>query len=803
MQRRLTVEHPHLAGEQSLQQQGRAFVATSAPKISSLNRDDLPKMRQETCQEKRNISTFKNILLAVMWNWEMHQDVADELSQVYEPWFASVVHIGGNDTCNFDASSGGISYDSMGKKSDTEGMYGGVYMYACYAEAAKIAENNKDIQGVLFVADDAVWRPWDLQSLGLSDLSKVWSPLAEHPQKYQTFLLWDDDHQDPWVPWVWGPTAFGYSALNAVFSEYPDWQDELNRNLGCATNCLPDHHMVDILYLPIEYASRFQELAVGFKKHGVYAEAAIPVMVAIFGPTEDVVQLGNTNRSEFKGSGILATDIQGRWSWYHRGLDAQTDKTMNVMAVNPDIAVTLHPAKMGSNPEARRIWRRWFSGAGPCLEIIAIEHVLASKALAPDSVEHLLSNVMEAVEPPALSPFSFRPPLDQQLLELFETERQSSIHTLQDPLPKKCKGAKLWAVLTRVNSVVGLKRLDDLPDGWCVLVVADTKTLTSVRLYINDSRRIFYLSPDEQSRLPFEAMKHLPSNSFSRKNIGYIVAAALGAETIYDTDDDTVLLGSANPPLLHRKGGLLNVRLLSNATKDPMDSSVNIYSHFDPSMKNVWPRGTPLRTAMKTSVNEPALKEYESERIAIEQSLVAEDPDVDSIYRMGPGMPKDGITFDSASSPLVLDGVSAPTNSKATSFSKEAFPLLLLPASLHPRVADVWRGYLALPVLRSRNLSVAYVAPKVKQVQRTRDEKEDLWAEWPLYHKADALALDAMSDGYDSPTTKAKAADSIANAIVEVYANMYQKGLLEESDVKLCKAFVRDITGNSIDASYQ
>jgi hypothetical protein len=311
-------------------------------------------------------------------------------------------------------------------------------------------------------------------------------------------------------------------------------------------------------------------------------------------------------------------------------------------------------------------------------------------------------------------------------------------------------------------------------------------------VYFPGAKRVFYLSPEEQERLPFASLAHVPWNHFARKNIGYLVASALGAETIYDTDDDNLL--EASPPLLHGSAQMLPVRQLVTVN----NSVANIYTPFrhNSAASEIWPRGTPLNIAAN-GTSKTTLSNVASERLVIQQSLVNQDPDVDAIYRMGMGIPEQGIVFDASGLPVVLErGTPAPTNSQATTFMKDVFPLMLLPASVHPRVSDIWRGYFALPILWARNLTVAYVAPRVKQVRNEHDEKEDLWAEWPLYHKAGALATHVAD--------YASSADiSVAEASYQLYVDMYERGLIEASDVHLCKAFMEDIsTTPMFDVSY-
>jgi hypothetical protein len=49
-----------------------------------------------------------------------------------------------------------------------------------------------------------------------------------------------------------------------------------------------------------------------------------------------------------------------------------------------------------------------------------------------------------------------------------------------------------------------------------------------------------YVSVKEQRRLPFSILRLLPFRAYTRKNLGYLYAISLGAQVIFDTDDDNL-----------------------------------------------------------------------------------------------------------------------------------------------------------------------------------------------------------------------------------------------------------------------
>eukprot|EP00747_Dinoflagellata_sp_TGD_P065725 gnl/TRDRNA2_/TRDRNA2_154481_c0_seq1.p1 gnl/TRDRNA2_/TRDRNA2_154481_c0~~gnl/TRDRNA2_/TRDRNA2_154481_c0_seq1.p1 ORF type:complete len:807 (+),score=93.45 gnl/TRDRNA2_/TRDRNA2_154481_c0_seq1:105-2525(+) len=720
-----------------------------------------PKAKGQGCPQQGSKDTFKSVVLAVMWNFAVNLTVASELDNAYKPWFADVLHIGGESPCNFQMK--------------------GDYMYSCYAETMAKYSGHGEVTGVLFIADDVVFRPWDLASLGLHDLNKAWLP----GWNFTSFKWESDAVDDPWVGRWAATNAHGeapsgaYDALHVLFSERSDLQMQLDQNLGCSTHCLPAHKVTDVLFLPLVHAPQFIDFAQVFRSHAVFTEAAVPIILSLLGQPTEIAQDMNNNDTNL-------------WTWdQDRGTTTADDVIMNLMVANPEQSLMMHPVKM-SEPGVLDTWRTWFSRAGPCSEMTDVEKLLDSIQPQQSSVQQTVRQIVDIIKPSLVSPLSFRGSPSAVMLGPPPTARVQ--HMLHEPLPKACRGARFWAVLTTVHPVgEGIRRLDRLPGGWCTLVVADKKTPRDADgAYFRGAKRVFYLSPEEQERLPFATTAHIPWNSFVRKNIGYLVASALGAETIYDTDDDNILADKSLPPLLHNDSQNLFVRQLTTES----GGVTNIYAHFGSTAPEVWPRGTPLHIAMTTTSSNTTQSIVASESLVIQQSLVNGDPDVDAIYRLGAGISEGGIKFES-DMPLVLEpGVSAPTNSQATTFHQKAFPLMLLPASVHPRVSDIWRSYFALPILWAKNLRVAYVAPRVEQVRNKHDEKEDLWAEWPLYHKAGSLAAYVNILNVDPSI-------SIPEAMLQMYEEMHMKGFIEVSDLQLCKAFMEDVQLISmLDVSY-
>ncbi len=204
------------------------------------------------------------------------------------------------------------------------------------------------------------------------------------------------------------------------------------------------------------------------------------------------------------------------------------------------------------------------------------------------------------------------------------------------------------------------------------IVVGDTKSPKEFKLPGCD-----YYSVKRQQALNFELAKTLPLKHYARKNLGYLIAIAKGAEIIIETDDDNLPL----PNFWDNRTKLVNAHLLSNK------GWVNIYKYFTDI--HVWPRGFALEN-IKDDL--PKLEELVSIECPIQQGLADENPDVDAIYRLTLPLP---ITFNKSENIALGNQSFCPFNSQNTTWFKEAFPLLYLPSSCSFRMTDIWRSFIA------------------------------------------------------------------------------------------------------------
>jgi len=121
-------------------------------------------------------------------------------------------------------------------------------------------------------------------------------------------------------------------------------------------------------------------------------------------------------------------------------------------------------------------------------------------------------------------------------------------------------GCVKWGVVTTIFSPTDAVRAVANLDDWCLVIVADNKTPAD---YMSDdglkrNKNVVFLSASTQREIVKMAKSSstrftrtqnfsafaaaIPWNHFARKKIGYLYAIYNDAETIFDFDDDNVLL---------------------------------------------------------------------------------------------------------------------------------------------------------------------------------------------------------------------------------------------------------------------
>lgn len=244
-----------------------------------------------------------------------------------------------------------------------------------------------------------------------------------------------------------------------------------------------------------------------------------------------------------------------------------------------------------------------------------------------------------------------------------------------------------------------------------------------------------FYSPARQEALEYHYSKIAPWRHYARKNIGYLEAARSGVTRIYETDDDNFPLPGfwleEEQRQLHHVCG---------------SAWFNVYQWYG---ADAWPRGFPLRLIKTSPTAEVEQVDKPAGRVAVWQGLVANDPDVDAIFRMT----RNGeVVFQDHGTVVLGPGVWCPFNSQNTCWEKVAFPLMYLPATCSFRATDIIRSYVALRCLAAIGLNLAFTGVTARQVRNDHDLLKDFRDEIAIYLHAEAIrdSLNALNLSNDA-----------------------------------------------------
>ena len=258
-----------------------------------------------------------------------------------------------------------------------------------------------------------------------------------------------------------------------------------------------------------------------------------------------------------------------------------------------------------------------------------------------------------------------------------------------------------------------------------------------------------------------------PWNHFGRKNIGYLYAIHAGAQQIWDFDDDNTGIADIDEIIGE------DARIVCSNS-----SIINPYMYFGVNETISWPRGLPLDHVRDVSTfNFPLCNHtIDPSNLAVVQSLADIEPDVDGIYRLTRTTP---FNFTGQPGPLVIPhGSFAPFNAQATMWFKKAFVFMFLPTTVHGRVSDIWRSYIAEYFMPLLNANVVFTRPYVYQQRNAHNFLGDFQSESDLYLKAPGL----LSYLHSRPISDSRYP---IHEALHLYVDLYEHDIVEENDIIL------------------
>ena len=274
---------------------------------------------------------------------------------------------------------------------------------------------------------------------------------------------------------------------------------------------------------------------------------------------------------------------------------------------------------------------------------------------------------------------------------------------------------KLSLVLTTINKPnKNIKIFSEKckEKNWKFLIIGDSKTPNGYKIKYGD----FY-SIGSQKKLSFRFSKICPNNSYTRKNIGYLLAMQNKSDVIVETDDD-------NCP---KQNFFNKINLLHKVNELTGSKWVNVYLKFIKKKISIWPRGLPLNYIF----NKPKfIKKKITKEFYLQQGVCEGNPDVDAIFRLTNS--KIDIQFNN-NLKFSLGDCLSPFNSQNTIWFKKIFPLMYLPVTCTMRATDILRSFITLIILKNDNKKILFFGTTMFQDRNEHNLMNDFEQELGIY----------------------------------------------------------------------
>lgn len=249
--------------------------------------------------------------------------------------------------------------------------------------------------------------------------------------------------------------------------------------------------------------------------------------------------------------------------------------------------------------------------------------------------------------------------------------------------------------------------------NWDLFIIGDRKTPIK-----SNKNKAYYYDINRQRKIKFKFAKICPENSYSRKNIGYLLSYKNGNEIIVETDDDNI----------PNKKFFRKIQIRHKVKKVKNKSWVNIYDLFVKKKgEELWPRGLPLDELLKNKIN--LSKKKMNKNFLLQQGVSEINPDVDAIFRFS----KKNINIKFKDFKVSLGKSLSPFNSQNTIWHKSLLPIMYLPVTCTMRCTDIWRSLIALKILQINNLEILFFGTTMYQIRNQHDLFKDFSDEIPAY----------------------------------------------------------------------
>jgi hypothetical protein len=256
--------------------------------------------------------------------------------------------------------------------------------------------------------------------------------------------------------------------------------------------------------------------------------------------------------------------------------------------------------------------------------------------------------------------------------------------------------------------------------------------------YQEQGLQIVYLDPEAQCGLTYDkifngafrnVVSMLPWNSDVRRNIGYLYAARLGADTIISIDDDNFALAGEDFLAGHSIVGTIP----GDTTVRSANGWFNVCQLLETNRPgDIYPRGYPVSKMHNDSFEWDA----QNDRVVVANSgLWTHAPDVDAMTNLVLAPLSSGLAFPGQRT-ILAPGQRCPLNSQNTSFARRALPAMffwpqrfMYNGMQVDRYGDIWMGFVMHRAALHMNEAVSYGAPVVAHIRNSHNYLRDLQCE--------------------------------------------------------------------------
>ena len=339
-----------------------------------------------------------------------------------------------------------------------------------------------------------------------------------------------------------------------------------------------------------------------------------------------------------------------------------------------------------------------------------------------------------------------------------------------------------WIVMNAFNppseSIINLEKNIN---NWKIVVIGNSKTEDSYWNIFIRSRKLIYLSIEEQNKLGYKILKFLKNDSYCRKNIGYLYAIQHGAKEIYEIEEN---LNFGNLNFLSVNINNTYVCYGQNLNEQKM---INPYTHFCES--NIWPRGFLIKDIQNdynksiyyTNINQIKLKPL------VYQGLINKIPDLDSLFLLTSGKTKENlnILFSQNVPLLYLPGNYVPINSKNTKYLYEIFPFLMLLETVDESISDIIRGYILERFVFGYGGMIIFHNSDIYNENFISDNSK-LSKEKYLFFNLNKILEIIKSNNYSFENPK--------ELIFQILSELIKNNFIRNEDKTIYKAFLHDLS---------